>query len=170
MKIKEKIARTKVSQNHFGNRPYSCIPNINTVKTIGVIWQPTQKEAFQYYEKLTLTANRLFSGASVFSRQLPIRIRMQIHLLLKISTFGVYPKKRKWRNLQTYVSKCCSISHLEDNLVLDYITALSQARFKIGSSQNVNNYFDMNINIGENHDPMYVAKQQIFYLAQLNKK
>ena len=59
---------------------------------------------------------------------------------------------------------------LEDNLVLDYITALSQARFKVGSTQIINNYFDLNINIGENQDAVYLAKQQIFYLAQLNKK
>jgi hypothetical protein len=59
---------------------------------------------------------------------------------------------------------------LENNLVLDYITALSQARFKVGSSPDASNYFDLNINIGENPDSMYLAKQQIFYLAQLNKK
>ncbi|HSH19248.1 MAG TPA: hypothetical protein VLA03_02270 [Draconibacterium sp.] len=59
---------------------------------------------------------------------------------------------------------------LEDNLVLDYITGLSKAQFKVGSSAKPKNYFDMNINIGENTDPMYLAKQQIFYLAQLNKK
>jgi hypothetical protein len=59
---------------------------------------------------------------------------------------------------------------LEDNLVLDYLTALSQAKFKVGSSQKTNNYFDLNINIDENREPMYLAKQQIFYLAQLNKK
>jgi hypothetical protein len=58
----------------------------------------------------------------------------------------------------------------EDNIVLDYITALSQAKFKIGSSQKTNNYFDMNINIDENQESTYRAKQQIFYLAQLNKK
>ena len=58
---------------------------------------------------------------------------------------------------------------LSQNLALDYITALSQAKFKVGSSPNASNYFDLNINIGENNDALYLAKQQIFYLAQLKK-
>ncbi len=58
---------------------------------------------------------------------------------------------------------------LEQNRVLDYITALSRAKFKTGWSPEKRNFFDLNINIGEKQDALYLAEQQIFYLRQLNK-
>ncbi|HSM48482.1 MAG TPA: hypothetical protein VK872_11745, partial [Draconibacterium sp.] len=91
-------------------------------------------------------------------------------LTVKDLDFWGLPKKEKVEEFTNIRFEVLFNIALEDNLVLDYITAISQARFKIGSTENVNNYFDLNINIGENQDPMYLAKQQIFYLAQLNKK
>jgi len=58
---------------------------------------------------------------------------------------------------------------LEQNLVLDYITSLSHAKFKTGWSPEKHNFFDLNINIGNKQDALYLAEQQIFYLRQLNK-
>ena len=58
---------------------------------------------------------------------------------------------------------------LEQNITLNYITLNTLAKFKIGWSPNENNYFDLNINITQNQDALYLAKQQIFYLGQLNK-
>jgi hypothetical protein len=84
--------------------------------------------------------------------------------------FWGLPKKEKVEEFTNIRFEVLLNIALENNLVLDYITALSQARFKVGCSPNIKNYFDLNINIGENRDPMYIAKQQIFYLAQLNKK
>jgi hypothetical protein len=58
----------------------------------------------------------------------------------------------------------------EKNYAVDYITALSHAKFKIGSSEADNSYFDLNIKIDQNKDAMFLAEQQIFYLAQLNNR
>ena len=58
---------------------------------------------------------------------------------------------------------------LQQNLILDYITAFSRASFKIGWSPVKENYFDLNINIGGKQDALYLARKQIFYLGQLNK-
>jgi hypothetical protein len=58
---------------------------------------------------------------------------------------------------------------LEQNRVLDYITALSHAKFKIGWSSQKSSFFDLNINISGKQDALYLAQQQIYYLAQLNK-
>jgi hypothetical protein len=59
---------------------------------------------------------------------------------------------------------------LDNNLVLDYLTALSKARFKVGWSPEENNFYDLNINIKGKQDALFLARQQIFYLGQLNKK
>ena len=167
--IKEKIARRKLSKIIQAIERSPVFPNINKVKTIGVIWQPTQKEAFQFMKSFFNREQVIFRGFCVFEA-ITNPHQDANTLTVKDLDFWGLPKKDKVDEFINIRFEVLFNIALEDNLVLDYITALSQARFKIGCSQNVNNYFDMNINIGENLDPMYVAKQQIFYLAQLNKK
>lgn len=167
--IKEKIARRKLSKIIQTVERSPVFPNINKVKTIGVIWQPTQKEAFQFMKSFFNREQVIFRGFCVFEAITNPHQDANTLTVQDLDFWGL-PKKDKVDEFINIRFEVLFNIALEDNLVLDYITALSQARFKIGSSQNVINYFDMNINIGENHDPMYVAKQQIFYLAQLNKK
>jgi hypothetical protein len=167
--IKEKIARRKLAKIISAIDRTPVFPNINTVKTIGVIWQPTQKEAFQYLKSYFNREQVIFRGFCVFEA-ITNPHQDANTLTVKDLDFWGLPKKEKVEEFTNIRFEVLFNIALEDNLVLDYITAISQARFKIGSTENVNNYFDLNINIGENQDPMYLAKQQIFYLAQLNKK
>ncbi|HSO85754.1 MAG TPA: hypothetical protein VLQ91_04330 [Draconibacterium sp.] len=167
--IKEKIARRKLAKiiSAIDRRP--VFPDINRVKTIGVIWQPTQKEAFQYLKSYFNREQVIFRGFCVFEAITNPQQDSNTLTVQDLDFWGL-PKKDKVDEFINIRFEVLFNIALEDNLVLDYITALSQSRFKIGSSSDTNNYFDMNINIGENSDPMYLAKQQIFYLAQLNKK
>jgi hypothetical protein len=169
MKIKEIYARKKLAKliSNIDRRP--VFPDINTVKTIGVIWQPTQKEAFQYLKSYFNREQVIFRGFCVFEA-ITNPHQDSNTLTVKDLDFWGLPKKEKVEEFTNIRFEVLFNIALENNLVLDYITALSQARFKVGCSPNIKNYFDLNINIGENRDPMYIAKQQIFYLAQLNKK
>jgi hypothetical protein len=169
MKIKEIYARKKLAKliSNIDRRP--VFPDINTVKTIGVIWQPTQKEAFQYLKSYFNREQVIFRGFCVFEA-ITNPHQDSNTLTVKDLDFWGLPKKEKVEEFTNIRFEVLLNIALENNLVLDYITALSQARFKVGCSPNIKNYFDLNINIGENRDPMYIAKQQIFYLAQLNKK
>jgi hypothetical protein len=168
-KIKEKIARRKLEKIISTIDRNPVFPNINTVKTIGVIWQPTQKEAFQYLKSYFNREQVIFRGFCVFEA-ITNPHQDANTLTVKDLDFWGLPKKEKVVEFTNIRFEVLFNIALEDNHVLDYITAISQARFKVGSSENVKNYFDLNINIGENRDSMYLAKQQIFYLAQLNKK
>ena len=167
--IKEKIARRKLAKITSVIDRIPVFPNMNTVKTIGVVWQPTQKEAFQYLKSYFNREQVIFRGFCVFEA-ITNPHQDANTLTVKDLDFWGLPKKDKVDEFINIRFEVLFNIALEDNLVLDYITALSQARFKVGSSENVSNYFDLNINIGENQDAMYLAKQQIFYLAQLNKK
>jgi len=169
MKIKEIIAHRKLTKIISNIERSPVFPNINKVKSIGVIWQPTQKEAFQYLKSYFNREQVIFRGFCVFEA-ITNPHQDANTLTVKDLDFWGLPKKEKVDEFINIRFEVLFNIALEDNLVLDYITALSQARFKIGSSTNTNNYFDLNINIDENRDPMYLAKQQIFYLAQLNKK
>jgi hypothetical protein len=50
-----------------------------------------------------------------------------------------------------------------------YITALSEASFKIGYSGNSVNYFDLNIEFGEQPDINQLVDQILYYLKRINK-
>ena len=169
MKIKEIIAHRKLTKliSNIDRRP--VFPDINTVKTIGVIWQPTQKEAFQYLKSYFNREQVIFRGFCVFEA-ITNPHQDSNTLTVKDLDFWGLPKKEKVEEFTNIRFEILLNIAMENNLVLDYITALSQAKFKVGSSPNKNNYFDLNINIDKNGDSMYLVKQQIFYLAQLNKK
>ena len=168
-KIKEIFARKKFERliSTINRKP--VFPNINTVKTIGVIWQPTQKEAFQYLKNYFNREQVIFRGFCVFEA-ITNPHQDSNTLTVKDLDFWGLPKKEKVEEFTNIRFEILLNIAFENNLVLDYITALSQARFKVGGSPDENNYFDLNINIDENRDAMYLAKQQIFYLSQLNKK
>jgi hypothetical protein len=52
---------------------------------------------------------------------------------------------------------------------LVYITALSEAAFKIGYSSNSVNYFDLNIEFQVQPDADQLATQILYYLKRINK-
>lgn len=168
-KIKEIFAQKKFARliSNIDRKP--VFPDINKVKTIGVIWQPTQKEAFQYLKSYFNREQVIFRGFCVFEA-ITNPHQDANTLTVKDLDFWGLPKKEKVEEFTNIKFEVLFNIAFENNLVLDYITALSQARFKVGSSPDTNNHFDLNINIDENRDAMYLAKQQIFYLAQLNKK
>ena len=169
MGIKEIIAQKKLAKLISSTNHKPVFPNINTVKTIGVIWQPTQKEAFQYLKSYFNREQVIFRGFCVFEA-ITNPHQDSNTLTVKDLDFWGLPKKEKVDEFLKIRFELLLNIAPENNLVLDYVTALSQAKFKVGSSPKTKNYFDLNINIDENRDPMYIAKQQIFYLAQLNKK
>ena len=169
MGIKETYARKKLDKLILKIERRPVFPDIKTVKTIGVIWQPTQKEAFQYLKNYFNREQVIFRGFCVFE-ELTSPHQDSNTLTVKDLDFWGLPKREKIDDFTSIRFEILLNIALENNLALDYITAISQARFKVGWSPNSKNFFDMNINIGENRDPMYLVKQQIFYLAQLNKK
>lgn len=167
--IKEIFARKKFERLLYTTDRNPVFPDIDKVKTIGVIWQPTQKDAFQYLKSYFNREQVIFRGFCVFE-SITNPQQDSNTLTVKDLDFWGLPKKEKVEEFINIKFEVLFNIALDNNLVIDYITALSQARFKVGSSPDTRNYFDLNINIDENQEAMYLAKQQIFYLAQLNKK
>lgn len=167
--IKEIIARKKFEKLISTTDRNPVFPDIDKVKSIGVIWQPTQKEAFQYLKNYFNREQVIFRGFCVFE-SITNPPQDSNTLTVKDLDFWGLPKKEKVEEFINIRFEVLFNIALDKNLVTDYITALSQARFKTGCSTDENNHFDLNINIDENQDAMYLVKQQIFYLSQLNKK
>ena len=169
MGIKENFVRRKLAKLTQNAPRNPVLPNVTTAKIIGVIWQPSQKEAYNYLRNYFNREHVIFRGFCVFEETLNPHPDTS-SLTVKDLNFWGLPKPDMIGDFVDMKFDVLLNIALEQNLVLDYITLLSKARFKVGWSPEENNYFDLNINIGENDDAMFLAKQQIFYLAQLKNK
>jgi hypothetical protein len=167
MKIKQILAQRKLRKLAENYRHNPVLPNVKTTKHIGVIWHPTQKEAYQYLKDYFNKEQVIFRGFCVFEDDVNPLENSNTLTTSDLTWIGL-PKPEKIDDFTSIRFDLLINMALKQNLVLDYITLLSRAKFKVGSSTDESNYFDLNINIGENHDSMYLAEQQIFYLAQLN--
>ena len=49
-----------------GMNRYRVVPDVNTVKVIGVIWQPSQKDAFTWLKNYFVRDQIIFRGFCVF--------------------------------------------------------------------------------------------------------
>ena len=145
------------------------LPRSETVKRIGVVWQPKQKEAFRYVHDYFTQERVIFRNLCVSEKTVDPHSGSNNVTKKDLNWMGM-PKPGVIDNfLETEFDVLFNLA-LKQNIVLDYITGLSKAKFKIGWSDSERNYFDLNIKIGRNKDALYLAKQQIFYLGELNKK
>ena len=169
MGLKENYARKKLEKLVAANRRTAVLPDVNTAKVIGVIWQPSQKEAFTWLRNYFVRDQIIFRGFCVFEELASPHPDPSSLTVKELSWLGL-PKYEKVSEFTEMSFDILFNIALSPNIAVDYITGLSRAKFKVGSSPDDKNYFDLNINIGENRNVMFLVKQQIFYLAQLNKK
>lgn len=144
-------------------------PDIQKVKSVGVIWQPTQKDTFNWIRSHFNREHLIFRGFCVYEDAVNPPDYTNTITTNDLNWWGL-PKPGKTEEFTDMQFDLLMNIAPQQNLVLDFLTALSNAKFKVGCSEDEKNFFDLNINIGENHEAMYIAKQQFFYLAQLNKK
>lgn len=169
MGIKEKYIKKKLERKEASIKRKPEIPELDSIKKVGVIWQPEQKEAFHFLQDYFSKKQVIFRSLCVFHENVEMATDSNSLIPKDLNWFG-FPKKGRIDSfIDLHFDLLLNIS-LEQNPTLDFITLSADARFKIGWSPNQNNYFDLNINITQKQDALYLAKQQIFYLGQLNKK
>ncbi len=169
MNFKEKYARRKLKKLATRVKHQPVFPNIDEIKVIGVLWQPTQKDAYNYLKDYFNRDKVIFRGFCVFEEGINPPPYTNTITVNDLNWWGLPKPGTLDEFIQMNFDVLLNVA-IHQNLVLDYITALSRAKFKVGWSPEENHFFDLNIKIGEKQDSIYLAKQQIFYLAQLNKK
>ncbi len=169
MGLKEKYAKRKLQKAEDDNPRHPVVPTLEKIKKIGIIWEPEEKEAYQYLNDYFSERGVSVHGMCIYKEDVKFAT----------DTNSLTPKELNWLKfpkpgkLETFTQLQFDILlniALNQNITLDFITLTTQAKFKVGWSPNNKNYLDLNINIGENKDAMFLAKQQIFYLGQLNQK
>lgn len=143
------------------------LPHPEAIGKVAVLWMPEQKEAFQFLHDHFSHALVIFRNICVYSHNPAVEPGNNTITPKNTNWLGFPQKGIAEDFLNTEFDLLLNIA-LEQNLLLDYLTGLSKARFKVGWSPNENNFYDLNINIKSKQDALFLASQQIFYIRQLN--
>lgn len=168
MGIKLKYARKKLKKIADTIQHNPVLPSVENAKLIGVIWHPSQKEAFHHLKSYFNKPQVVFREFCVFEENMNPLPDTNTLTVRDINWWGL-PKPEKTEDFLNIQFDILFNIATQQNLILDYLTLISKAKFKVGSTDNESNFFDLNINIEKKDDAIYLVKQQIFYLVQLNK-
>lgn len=168
MGIRQKYAQKKLKKIADTIKHNPVLPALEDAKSIGVIWQPSQKEAFQYLKRYFNKPQVVFREFCVFEKDINPLSDTTTLTIKDVNWLG-FPKPEKTDDFSNIQFDILFNIATQQTLILEYLTLISKAKFKVGSTIEESNYFDLNINIGKKDDAKYLAEQQIFYLAQLNK-
>lgn len=170
MSLNSRIARqildSKLSSVARDKRVY----NLDTATSAGVLWMIDQKESFEKVEEQLKKAGIKTTGLCYFPHG-------KSTLPQEINGFS-----RKQTNYWTEIPKSELVEdfiHQKFDLLIDltmqkyfplvYVTALSEANFKIGTAGSSANYFDLNIDFQTAPDTAQLADQILYYLIRINK-
>lgn len=169
MKLIEKYAYHKLHKMAANTERRVKLPDPDSVRKVGVLWQPGQSAALQYLHDHFSRSGVIFRNLCVYTQKTEEDTGSNSITPGDLNWLGFPGTSFSGDFIETEFDLLLNIA-LEQNLVLDYLTSLSKAHFKIGWSPDDKNFFDLNINIKGKEDALFLAKQQIFYLRQLNKK
>lgn len=145
------------------------LPHPDNIRKVGILWHPLHYDAYMYLYDHFLQKQVIFRNLCIDIDNIKSNETSNVITSKELNWLG-FPRQGSFNDFIEMEFDILLNIALEQNRVLDYFTALSKAKFKIGWSPHENNYFDLNININEKLDALYLAKQQIFYISQLNKK
>ncbi|MCY1720868.1 hypothetical protein OU798_10965 [Prolixibacteraceae bacterium Z1-6] len=168
MGFKQKYAYRKLAKMLASQNRNPVFPALKKHSKVGVIWQPSEKPAVHFLRDHFNKQGAIFRDYCIFDADSNPPVEANSLTVVDLNWWGIPKPDKIGEFVEIEFDLLLNIA-LEPNFAVNYVTALSKARFKIGSSPNDENYFDLNIKIAENQDAMFLAKQQIFYLAQLNK-
>jgi len=169
MGIKIKIANWLLNSKLGSVTRKKKVFNIDSAKTVGILWEYNQKESFDRIEKELKSKGIKTLGLCYFESRKAI---------IPENVNGFSRKQTNWFEIPKAELAKEFIRQKFDVLIdltslrlfpLIYVTALSEAAFKIGYAGAQVNYFDLNIEFGEQPETSKLAEQILYYFKRINK-
>ena len=169
MGIKSKIAyRILSSQLGLVSREKKVF-NLDSASSAGILWEIDQRESFDFIEKALRSAGIETTGLCYF----PINVGV-----IPDEINGFSRKQTTWSEVpKTELAE--DFIHQKFDILIDltgqkhlpivYLTALSEAAFKVGYAGSSQNYFDLNIEFQQQPETSQLAEQILYYLKRINK-
>ena len=165
-KIANKILNSKLSSANREKKVF----NLDSAQSVGILWENDQRDAFVKVENELYLSGIKTSGLCYFPLRKAV-ITEEIH--------GFSRKQTSWCLEIPKTKLAEDFIHRKFDILIDltgqksfpiiYITALSEATFKIGSTSSSANYFDLNIEFQVQPEADQLATQILYYLKRINK-
>lgn len=169
MGLKSKIANRILDSQLSSVIREKKVFNLDSATTSGILWETDQLESFERIEKELKNAGIASTGLCYFPQKMA---------LIPNGINGFSKKQTTWNEIPNTAVAKDFIQQKFDILIdltgqkhypIIYLTALSQANFKIGYAGRSKNYFDLNIDFRETPQTSQLAEQILYYLKRINK-
>lgn len=144
------------------------VVNLNQARSIGIVWKIDDREVFNSLVK-QLKKREIEVQSICFSSQ---RGSVQGEAVFSPDDFSVFGKVKN-ETIASFINQKFDILmdiSLSSGVEIQYIRALSQAKFKVGWSDAKLNFFDLSIDVHNRKEPSYLAEQLVHYLTEINKQ
>lgn len=169
MNWKEKIAYKLLNSRLSGIERNKKITSLEKAQEIGILWHIDDAEAYHYLSEFLKNKQAVVRKLCFTGKKGILNEHSGTFSNKDLDWFGFPVSENVKQFIEFRFDILMNISTVR-NFTFDAIVALSKANFKIGWSPPPKNYLDLNIDIKKNIDSLFLVKQQIFYLGQLNKK
>ncbi len=169
MGLKSKFARQFLSSKLSSVSREKKVLNLDSAQTAGILWEINQRESFEYIEKELIK-----SGIKPFG----LCYSQSRKVIIPEGINGFSRKQTSWSEIPK-LALVEDFIHQKFDLLIDltrqnffplvYVTALSEATFKIGSSGFATSYFDLDIEFKEQPETSQLTEQILYYLRRINK-
>ena len=170
MGLKSKIANRILSAQLNSVSREKRVFNLDSAASAGILWEIDQKESFDRMQEELGKAGVKITGLCYF----PLR-----NTVIPDEIIGFSRKQTNYWTEIPQVDLVEDFIHQKFDLLIDltgqkyfpvlYITALSEATFKIGYAGSSPNYFDLNIDFPSTPESSQLTDQILYYLKRINK-
>ncbi len=169
MGLKLKIANWILNSKLHSVTREKKVFNVDSAQTIGILWEYDQKESFDHIVTKLKNKDNLVSGLCYFPNK---------KVVIPAEITGFSSRQTNWFDIpNTELTE--DFIHRKFDILIDltgqkyfpmiYLTALSEAAFKIGYAGNKVNHFDWNIEFGQPPETSQLTEQILYYLKRINK-
>jgi len=169
MGLKSRIANRILSSQLITVSRGKKVFNLDSAASAGILWEIDQQESFDRIEKELRNAGIKTTGLCYF----PLK-----KAVIPEEIKGFTRKQIAWNQVpKTELAE--DFIHQKFDILIDltgqkhfpivYLTALSEAAFKVGYSGSSRNYFDLNIEFKDKPETSQLAEQILYYLKRINK-
>lgn len=170
MRLKSKLANRILNSRLKAVSRNKKVFNLDSAETAGILWEIEQEASFRQLENELRSSGIQTTGLCYFPQKkavIPEGIngftRKQASWWLEI------PKARLTEDFIRQKFDVLIDLTGQKSFPIEFITALSNAAFKIGYAGNSTNYFDLNIEFGDQPQTEQLARQILYYLKRINK-
>ena len=146
------------------------VVNLDSAQTVGILWETEQQDAFIKVKNELYLAGIKAEGLCYF----PLR-----KAVIPEEVYGFSRKQTSWWLEIPKTQVVEDFIHQKFDILIDltgqknfpmiYVTALSEATFKVGYAGSSTNYFDLNIEFQDKPEASQMAEQILYYLKRINK-